>query len=69
MKRVLAMILCLCMVLGMVPAKLSIEASAISQEALVLDDQNQGLCPVCNETVTWTELKNGDKYEFVYIKE
>ena len=61
MKRFLAMLICLCLVLGMVPAGISVTANAEANQALVLDDQNQGLCPVCNRTVTWTPIKNGER--------
>lgn len=61
MKRFLAMLVCLCLVLGMVPAGINLTANAEANQALVLDDQNQGLCPVCNRTVTWTPIKNGGR--------
>ena len=61
MKRFFAMLLCLCLVLGMVPSNITFMAKAEANQALVLDDQNQGLCPVCNRTVTWTPIMNGGR--------
>ena len=54
MKRVFAFLLCLCMVLAMVPNNFAFMAKAAEDDALVLDSSKKGLCPVCNETVTWT---------------
>ena len=58
MKRFLAMLVCLCLVLGMVPCGITFTANAETNDALVLDDQSQALCPVCNQTVTWTPINN-----------
>jgi len=61
MKRLLAMLICVCLVVGMVPGRLSATVSAETEKALVVDDQDQGLCPVCNETVSWTAIGNNGR--------
>ena len=58
MKRFFALLVCLCLVLGMVPSGVTFTANAETNDALVLDDQSQALCPVCNQTVTWTPINN-----------
>lgn len=40
-ETVFAMLICVCMVLGMVPGKISVAASAETEETVVVDDQNQ----------------------------
>ena len=58
MKRFFALLVCLCLVLGMVPNGVTFTANAETNDALVLDDQSQALCPVCNATVTWTPIND-----------
>jgi len=62
MKRVLAFLLCLCMVLALVPSNLAFMAKAATTGELVLDSNNQALCPVCNETVTWTAKSGTSRF-------
>ena len=54
MKRFLAMLLCICLILGMVPAEIPLSASAEVIEELTVDESGQGFCEACNKTVTWT---------------
>jgi len=54
MKRFLAMLLCVCLILGMVPAEIPLSASAEAIEELTVDESGQGFCEACNKTVTWT---------------
>ena len=53
-KRFLAVLLCLCMVLGMVPSGITIPVSAETVEELTVDESGQGFCEACNKTVSWT---------------
>ena len=67
-KRMLAMLLCVCMVLGMLPGGIAFAARGEATEAandfnkdLVLDANSQGYCAVCKDTVTWTAIKNNGR--------
>ncbi len=61
MKRVLAFLLCLCMVLTVIPANVAFVTKAADSGELVLDANNKGLCPACNEVVTWTAYKGSNR--------
>jgi len=52
-KRVLALLLSICLVLGMLPGGIVFPVSAAAGE-LAVDANGQAFCPACNETVTWT---------------
>ena len=67
-KRMLAMLLCVCMVLGMLPGGIAFAARGEATEAandfnkdLVLDANSKGYCAVCDETVTWTAIKDNGR--------
>lgn len=53
-KRLLALLLCVCMVLGMIPNSIAVYAEGEATGELSVDQEGKGLCSVCNETVTWT---------------
>ena len=53
-KRLLALLLCVCMVLGMVPCGIVFSAKGETTGTLTLDAEGQGYCPVCDNTVKWT---------------
>jgi len=53
-KRLIALLLCACMVLGMAPNGVVFSVSGETAQELTVDENGQGLCPVCNETVKWT---------------
>jgi len=54
MKKTLALLLCMCMVLSLLPGTLATSASAAAAETLTVDQDGKGHCPVCNKDVTWT---------------
>ena len=54
MKKALAFLLCLCMVLGMIPSNFAFIAKAAVNDALTLDANNMATCPVCNSSVAWS---------------
>lgn len=61
MKRVLAFLLCLCMVLAIVPNNFAFVAKAADNE-LTLDDNNQAPCPACGgATVTWSPYSGSSR--------
>ena len=53
-KRLLALLLCVCMVLGMVPSGIVFSAKGETTGTLTVDAEGQGYCPVCDDTVKWT---------------
>ncbi|MBR2311022.1 MAG: glycoside hydrolase N-terminal domain-containing protein [Oscillospiraceae bacterium] len=61
MRRIMAFLLCLCMVLAMVPSNFAFMAKAAANDTLVLDASKKGLCPVCNETVTWVAYSGSSR--------
>jgi len=56
MKKSLALLLCVCMVLGLLPNGFAVSAAEETPAAALT---KQGSCPVCNETVTWTAITGG----------
>ena len=54
MKRLCTLLLCVCMVLGMLPNSIVFSANESTTDALVVDQSGQGYCPACHETVKWT---------------
>ncbi|MBO5867418.1 MAG: hypothetical protein J6Q54_00730, partial [Oscillospiraceae bacterium] len=75
MKRVLAFLVCFCMVLGMIPNSMAFLAKAGTNDELALDSSKQALCPACNETVTWTAYNgtsrmfniSDDSHKHIYL--
>ena len=73
-KRVMAFLLCLCMVLGMIPSNFAFMAKAAGNE-LVLDANKVGLCSACNKEVTWTAYSGSgrmfnvsdDSHKHIYL--
>lgn len=61
MRRVFAFLLCLCMVLVMVPTDFAFVASAEVNDALTLDSNGYGYCPVCDAEVLWTGLSGASR--------
>lgn len=61
MKRVLAFLLCLCMVLSFVPNNFAFVAKAATNDELTLDGSSMALCPACNETVKWTAYSGSSR--------
>ena len=56
MKKLWALLLCVCLTVGMLPNGLVVSAA---NETLTVDQGQQGECPVCNATVTWTVSGDG----------
>ena len=55
MKKIWALLLCVCLVLGMLPNGLVVSAA---NETLTVDQGQKGTCPVCNTSVTWTAVSS-----------
>ena len=60
MKRTVAFLLCLCIMLSLMPNNFAFTATAATDSELVLDG-NSGFCPACQKTVTWVAYSGSSR--------